>query len=228
MKCTVIIPAAGSGSRFGAETPKQFLPLRGRPLISWAVERFIGEPDVIRIVIPTLEAFRPTLEELCEAHLWKKVELLTGGATRYESVARGLDAAGSDAEIVAVHDAVRPFFARATFQRLLALASEIGAAIPAVPLRETVHVVADGVLAETLERDSLRAAQTPQCFRYDVLREAFARSRADSFVPTDEAGLVAELGFPVAVVEGDHMNVKVTTPDDLRWLEANYEHWSDA
>ena len=228
MRCTVIIPAAGSGHRFGGETPKQYLILRGRPLIAWTIERFLGEEAVASVIVCAADPWIPFMLDLAEQSRWKNVQVIVGGASRRDSVINGVRVAEKDgAELVAVHDAVRPFLRSATFQTLLQSAREHGAALPAIPVVDTIHRVRDDVIVETPARSGLYQAQTPQCFRIEVLKEALDRAVADEYAATDEAAAVARLGTRVRVVVGDLTNVKITHPSDLVAAEANFAAWSE-
>ncbi|MGA7617068.1 MAG: 2-C-methyl-D-erythritol 4-phosphate cytidylyltransferase [Thermoanaerobaculia bacterium] len=226
MKCAVVIPAAGSGLRFGSETPKQYLPLRGRPLIAYAVEKFLGQECVEQLIICASDVYHPTLRDMIREFSWRDVTLVEGGLSRQHSVHNGVRAAAEECQMVAIHDAVRPFFAADTFRSVLAAAASCGAALPVRSINETVHEVIGGKIEQTIDRDRLRAAQTPQCFRRRILLEALERAIRDGFVGTDEASLVAHYGHEVRAVEGDSMNLKITRPEDLRCAEANFELWS--
>jgi 2-C-methyl-D-erythritol 4-phosphate cytidylyltransferase len=221
----VIIPAAGSGSRFGGEVPKQFLPLGGKPLIQRVVERFLFDAMVTRIVVPVLDV----LLSAVKTSPGDRVQFVAGGATRLQSVMRGLDAArgeiDDEAGLVAIHDAVRPFFSLDTFHATLDAARAHGAAFPGVPLPDTVHRIADDAIASTPDRSVLVAAQTPQCFRIDVLREILARAAREDAEATDEAGLAAKYGHRVQLVPGDSMNFKITRPEDLVMAERIHAEW---
>ncbi len=216
----VIIPAAGSGTRFGGELPKQFQPLAGRPILQHVIERFIVDGSAARIVVAVAE---PLLAGIQQQEL---VQFVAGGATRQQSVMNALRAAGDGFELVAVHDAVRPFFRASTLHKLLDAAREHGASFPALPVNDTIHRIEHDAIAQTLDRSELAAAQTPQCFRYDVLRDALTRAAADGLEGTDEAGLAARYGHTVRVVLGDPFNIKITRPDDLALAESHFDEWS--
>lgn len=227
MKCVAVIPAAGRGLRFGSEVPKQYLPLRGRSLLEHAIERFLRQTEVANVVVAVGSEWRSHLQDVVERRGWHRVEIVEGGATRQQSVRNAISVASeSGAELVAIHDAVRPFFRDATFRAVLAAARETGAAIPGLPLRATIHRVEDDAIVETLDRTALVAAQTPQCFRTALIRDLLDETIRDDVDFTDEAALVANRGHRVAVVEGDAVNVKVTTPEDLSACEANFDSWS--
>ncbi len=222
MSVLVIIPAAGSGTRFGGSIPKQFQPIGGKPMVQYVVERFMLEEAVGRIVVAIPELLLTTVKQAPE----DRVQFVAGGETRQQSVTNAIAAAGEDFEIIAVHDAVRPFFRLATFHALIEAARECGAAFPALPLTDTIHATRDGQLSATVDRSSLVAAQTPQCFRPEVLRDVLARAEREAFDATDEAGLAARFGYQVRVIPGDPFNIKITRPEDLALAEAHFEEWS--
>lgn len=227
MPCSVIIPAAGSGSRFGSAIPKQFLLLRGRPILAHTVERFRSSGRVSRIVLCADSAQRTRVEEMIAVLGWAEAVVAEGGETRQTSVLNGLEFVEDDPmSLVAVHDAVRPFFSRATFEAVLEAAAEFGAAVPVTPMVETVHRIEDGFIRGTPDRSELVSAQTPQCFRLGILREALQRAKADGISGTDDAGLVARCGHSVRIVDGDRFNMKITQPEDLYAAEANFDRWS--
>src|SRR2546430_8393962 len=155
MSVAVIIPAAGSGARFGGDIPKQFRTLGGKPILQRVVERFLVHERVGLIVVAVAEIL------LAEVKQTERVRFVAGGATRQQSVTNALAAITED-ELVAVHDAVRPFFTYETFSALLEAAEEHGAAFPGVPVTDTIHVVGDEMIVQTPERQALFAAQTPQ------------------------------------------------------------------
>lgn len=217
----VIIPAAGSGTRFGGDVPKQFLPLGGKPLVQRVVERFLVDAAVTRVVVPVLDILLNAVKE----SPGERVKFVAGGATRLQSVIGGLEAAGSEFDLVAIHDAVRPFFSLDTFHATLEAARTHGAAFPGMPLPDTIHEMADDVIASTPDRSVLVAAQTPQCFRMNVLQDVLARAARDDASATDEAGLAAKYGHRVHLVRGDSMNFKITRPEDLVMAERIYAEW---
>ena len=209
MQVIVIIPAAGCGSRFGGDIPKQFRTLGGKPMLMHVIERFLFDERVHRVIVPVPG---------------DRLRFIAGGVTRQESVARGVDAAGDVRAIVAVHDAVRPFFSYEVFHAVIDAAREHGAAFPAIPIADTIHVVDDDRVVSTPDRRTLVAAQTPQCFRIEVLRDILMRGEGDA---TDEAGLAAKYGHVVKAVPGDSLNFKITRPEDLVMAERIYAEWGD-
>jgi len=221
MSCLVVIPAAGSGVRFGGELPKQFQPLLGRPVIEHTIERFCGIGEVDRIVVAVSAPFEAVIGGIIRANQWNRVEVVPGGETRQDSVLSAMTASVRPKDrFVAIHDSVRPVFRTETFLAVLDAAKECGAALPVLRPRDTIHRVARGYVLETLNRSELAAAQTPQCFAIDVLMPLLERASREGLVFTDEAGLVARFGHRVRVIEGDETNLKITTRDDLARVEA--------
>lgn len=217
----VIIPAAGSGTRFGGDVPKQFQPLGGKPLVQRVVERFLFDPVVTRVIVPVMEK----LVDAVKSSPGERVTFVAGGDTRLQSVIRGLEAAAGDFDLIAIHDAVRPFFSLDTFHATLDAAREHGAAFPGISLPDTVHQIANEAIAKTLDRSVLVAAQTPQCFRAEVLRDVLARAAREDANATDEAGVAAKYGHHVHLVRGDSMNFKITRPEDLVMAERIFAEW---
>jgi len=223
MSVIVIIPAAGSGSRFGGNIPKQFQQLAGKPLIQHVIERFLLDANVSRVIVPVAEMLLGSVKNS------ERVTFIAGGATRQQSVMRGVAAAGEGAELIAIHDAARPLFSTSTFHAVISAARDAGAALPVIPVTDTIHVMTNGAtVAETLDRSMLGAAQTPQCFRPDILRDVLERAASDGVTAaTDEAGLAARYGYLVKAVPGDPRNLKITLPEDLAIAESYLEQWSE-
>jgi 2-C-methyl-D-erythritol 4-phosphate cytidylyltransferase len=202
-----VVVAAGSGARFGG--PKQFAMLGGRPLAAWAVDAARPVSTGVVLVVPP--------ESLDRAGAWGADAVVAGGSTRSASVRAGLSAVPVDAEIVVVHDGARPLASAALFRAVVAeVESGADACVPALPVADTLKLVADGTVVSTLERGGVVAVQTPQAFRAEVLRSVH-RSGADT---TDDAGLVEAAGATVRVVPGEPANIKVTTPADLELVQA--------
>jgi 2-C-methyl-D-erythritol 4-phosphate cytidylyltransferase / 2-C-methyl-D-erythritol 2,4-cyclodiphosphate synthase len=211
MRTAAILVAAGSGSRFGAETPKQFLLLAGKPVIRHAAETLaehvsvlqpVGDADPIEAALDGLPHLPPAL----------------GGATRQQSVRAGLEALVAHApDVVLVHDAARPLIPKGTIPALLAALQHAPGAIPAVPVADTLKRVVDGLITATAPREGLHRAQTPQAFRFSVLLAAHRAGGGKS--ATDDAALLEAAGLTVAIVPGSEDNIKLTYPEDLRRLE---------
>ncbi len=222
-QAVAIVPAAGRGLRMGGQIPKQFLALGGQPIVVHSLRVLNAAPSVREIILAVPEAERDfCLREIVASHGFKKVrQVIAGGAERQDSVRHGLDAMDAKAELVLVHDAVRPFVTTAMIDRVVARAAEVGAAILAIPMRDTVKQVdADGLIEATVDRGRLWLAQTPQAFRTSLLREAHQKALVEGKRATDDAQLVEWLGHKVAIVEGSTENIKITRSEDLGIGEA--------
>ena len=218
-KFAVLVVAAGSGQRFGDRENKILAVLDGQPLFLRALQLFVNREDVCQTLLIVSPDDMPAMKEKFGANLgFMGVQLVTGGAERADSVAAGLAAVSIDAEFVAIHDAVRVCVAQDWIDTVFAAAQKSGAAIPVVPVTATLkRVHPDKTLGDTVSRDGLYQAQTPQAFKKTLLRAAYenlATLRAAGPV-TDDAQLVTAAGHPVAAVEGDPRNIKITTKADL-------------
>jgi 2-C-methyl-D-erythritol 4-phosphate cytidylyltransferase len=212
-----IIAAAGAGTRMASDRPKQFLLLAGTPVIIHTLKPFEECEDIheIIVVLPAEES-AGFVSLAGKFGLRKLARVVPGGATRADSVKRGLLAIRSaTAEIVAVHDGVRPFVTVEEISATLAAAKSEGAAILAAPVTDTIKQVDDRHVVTTLDRSGLRRALTPQCFRYELLREAYQRADVNDPSLTDESALVERLGQRVSIIEGSTRNIKITTSFDL-------------
>jgi 2-C-methyl-D-erythritol 4-phosphate cytidylyltransferase len=216
-----IIAAAGQGVRMGGPQAKQFLELAGTPIIIHTLKRFEQCADIqeIILVLPAQDA-SGFLALAGRYGLRKLARVVPGGATRAESVMRGLQSVrAATAEIVAVHDGVRPFVTVDEISRTLRAAQTTGAAILAAPVVDTIKEVQGGKVVSTLIRSGLRRALTPQCFRYAILRHAYEQARDFGADATDDSVLVERLGVGVVVVEGNPRNIKITSPEDIALAE---------
>jgi 2-C-methyl-D-erythritol 4-phosphate cytidylyltransferase len=215
MSTVAVVPAAGSGERLAAGAPKAFVNLTGRPMLEHALSglRDSGVVDHIVVAVP------PNRTDQAKLVFGGDAIIVAGGADRTESVRLALAAVG-DAEFVLVHDAARALTPPSLIVRVVrALESGHPAVVPALPVSDTIKAVdANGVVIGTPERSGLRAVQTPQGFRTDVLRRAYERAAAGGF--TDDSSVVESIGIPVQVVEGDPLAFKITTPNDLILAEA--------
>ena len=237
MKVFVIIPAAGLGTRMappakGAPS-KQFQDLGGIPILVHTLRKFASSPDVFEIVlalrVDEISTFRTQLKEHFSEILQKKLQIVEGGEHRQDSVANALASFTADSDdIILVHDAVRPFVSHEIITHVIDAAQKHGAAIAGWPAVDTVKQVdrtAEGALIKaTIPRASVVMAQTPQGFRYSILKKAFDDAAADGFVGTDEASLIERAGLPVAVVMGAPSNIKITTPADMDLAEFYLKH----
>jgi len=233
MRVIVIIPAAGLGTRMSAAPSakskkpvpsKQFAELGGKPVLVHTLSKFAAHAQVSEIVVALrkneMEGVRVVLDRESKLLQRKKVQMVEGGEHRQQSVANALaaiDAASDD--LVLVHDAVRPFVTDEIIRDVIRAAEKYGAAIAGMPAVDTVKQVdrtAEGaVITTTLPRERVVLAQTPQGFRYDVIKKAFGEAASDGFMGTDEASLVERSGHQVAVVMGSPRNIKITTPADM-------------
>ncbi len=210
------------GIRMGVAIAKQFLPILGKPLVWHTIKVFENCPavDNVTLVLPP-DMVKMGQEQLQSPGEFRKLSrIVPGGETRQESVGNGLQAIPETSGIVVVHDGVRPLVDEQTIIETIEQAKQKGAAIVAIPANNTLkQVSAHRYIIRTIERTPIWHAQTPQAFRVELLRKAFAEARKDNFQGTDEASLVERLGEPVYVVNGDPRNIKVTTPADLRLVE---------
>jgi 2-C-methyl-D-erythritol 4-phosphate cytidylyltransferase len=222
MSVAALVLAAGRGERLGSPLPKAFVPVAGAPLLLHTLAALARVPEIDLVVPVVAAADRARFEALAPALalIPKLAPAVTGGAERQDSMQAGLASLGADVTLVLVHDAARPFVRARDVARVLAAAREVGAALLAVPVTDTIKRVREGRVVETPERSECWEAQTPQAFRADVLREALAKAISAGVRATDDVQLVERLGLPVAVVEGDPGNVKITRPEDLALAQA--------
>lgn len=221
MKVSVILPAAGLGTRMGREksgvSRKQFMLLEGAPILIHTIRKFLRCPLVSDIVVALrqedLDWARGLIHQEHPAH---SVRVVEGGESRQESVEHALAVLGEDTDLVAVHDAVRPFIEPDLIEKVIHEAAQTGAAIVGIVPVDTVKRVHKNKIRATLPREHLVLAQTPQVFRFDLLKRAFEMARQDGFLGTDEASLVERLEqIDVSVVQGTDRNIKITKPTDM-------------
>ncbi len=220
---TAVVPAGGRGVRMGTNVPKQFLSLGGVPLLVHALRTFEQSSIIseVILVVPQDDC-QYCRDDILPAYGLKKVsQVVAGGKRRQDSVLNGVKAAHPESEIVVIHDAVRPFVTLDMINHVVESTLAHGAAIVALPMRDTVkRVNVDGFIQETLSRDELWLAQTPQAFRRTLLLQAHGQGETDGIDATDDAFLVERLNLPVAIVQGSSDNIKVTRPEDLHMGEA--------
>ncbi len=210
-----IIVAGGSGSRMQSSVPKQFLLLKDKPILQHTIEQFLAvlPAEQIILALPAVEQF--TWAVLCEQHGFNPpIQLVDGGATRFQSVRNGLRAIQAGAGIVAVHDGVRPFITPAIIRNSFDTAARTGSAVTCVPVKDSVRVIGPDGGSQAVDRSQYRLVQTPQTFALDAFRQAFRVEEQPFF--TDCASVMEYAGFPVTLIEGAYENIKITTPDDLR------------
>jgi 2-C-methyl-D-erythritol 4-phosphate cytidylyltransferase len=224
MQVSVIIPAAGLGTRMGRSVPeregisrKQFMLLNGSPILVHTIRKFVSAPSVSEIVVALRAEDISWAEELFRTHVFgKTVRTVEGGESRQQSVENALATISENTDLVAVHDAVRPFIEREAIERVIAEAATTGAAIVGIVPVDTVKQVHRNKVRATLPRERLILTQTPQVFRLDLLRRAFEKAREDLFIGTDESSLVERLEqVEVSVVLGTDRNIKITKPSDM-------------
>jgi 2-C-methyl-D-erythritol 4-phosphate cytidylyltransferase len=217
-----LIPAAGMGKRMAAGQNKQYLQLAGMPILARTVALFERSSAIDAIWIISPEDEIPYCQrEVVAAFGFAKVRgVVAGGAERQHSVMNGLRAmVAADDDVVLIHDGVRPFVPEAVLERSIDVARTTDGALVAVPVKDTVKVVHHGIIRDTPARETLWLAQTPQAFRYGVIRAAHEIAEAEGWLGTDDASLVERLGKKVHVVLGDYRNLKITTPEDLLLAE---------
>ncbi|MFW6158228.1 MAG: 2-C-methyl-D-erythritol 4-phosphate cytidylyltransferase [Planctomycetota bacterium] len=218
----LVVPAAGNSTRMGGGPRKPLIELNGRTILCHTLRRFRHIPGIEQVVVV---AHPDDLDELRGRH-WEELrelgttDLVAGGGRRQDSVARGLAALRPEIELVLIHDAVRPFVPRRAIDASIRAAAEHGAAIVAMPVPDTVKSVHRRTAAQTVPRERLWGAQTPQVFRAELIRGALEAAAGDGFEATDDAQLVERLGAEVKVVRGSYTNFKITTPEHLRLAEA--------
>jgi 2-C-methyl-D-erythritol 4-phosphate cytidylyltransferase len=220
MMYQVILPAAGMGKRMGAGKNKLFLELQGIPVFIHTLRIFSSDDQCSEIIMSVHPDDQEVMNKLIkEYQIEKKITFVKGGTERQHSVYNGLKNITGDG-IVLVHDAARPFIQGPLITELVESAENFGAAVVAVPVKDTIKKVANGMVMETVERSSLWAIQTPQAFRIPLLIKAHQHAEKMGFLGTDDASLVEYLGEKVAIVKGDYNNIKLTTPEDLAFANA--------
>lgn len=218
--CSAVIAAAGSGERMGG-TDKIFVPLCGEPVILWTIRAFENCDAVQEIVLVVRSEKIPDAAKLCKDAGIKKVSVVvSGGKTRAESVLRGINEVSEKADLVAIHDGARPLVTGEVITTAIEKARTCGAAVPMVPLSDTVKKHKDGYVTHTPDRGEFCCVQTPQVFDYDMIRGVLTSAAENGWELTDDASAVEKSGIAVALTRGSHRNIKITTPEDLLFAEA--------
>ena len=200
----------------GSATPKQFLSLEGVPIFIHTLRKFVACEAVDDILLGLrAEDIARAQKEIERERFVRPVRLVEGGPSRQETVTRCLEQATAGAEVVLVHDAVRPFIELEMIPRVIAAARQEGAAILGIPSVDTVKQVERHIILGSIPRERIVLAQTPQAFRYEIIREAYDRAMADGFQGTDDSSLAERLGYSVTVIMGSDRNIKITKPSDL-------------
>ncbi|MBO5655728.1 MAG: 2-C-methyl-D-erythritol 4-phosphate cytidylyltransferase [Rikenellaceae bacterium] len=214
-----IIVAGGAGMRMGAEIPKQFLSLAGKPILIHTLEAFHNADPDMGLVVVLPQAHIDMWSDICKTYATPAHTIAVGGASRFDSVASGLAAVPAEAEVIGVQDGVRPFASKALINRCFAQAEQSGSAIPVVAAVDSFRAIRADGSSEIVDRSALRAVQTPQVFRAELLRKAYAECSGGAGF-TDDASVVEGAGKKVTLVEGERFNIKITTPEDLHIGEA--------
>ena len=216
MKCAALVAAGGIGTRMQNRTPKQFMELKGVPILARSIMAFENHPLIDRIVVTVPKGHESTVQSTIVRYysLKKVTKIVTGGSTRQESVYNGLVHL-VESDIVAIHDGVRPLVSAEVITATIFAAQSSGASIAGIPVKETVKQQ-NGLMLETVPRSNLWMAHTPQTFRTSLIVEAHQKSIQDGFFGTDDASLIERLGHPITIVEDTLYNVKITTPSDLK------------
>jgi len=217
MKVSAIIPAAGSGERFGEE--KQFKLLSGRPLFFHTLKLFLQSDYIDEIIVAVPSAnVDSTHRDVLSMSAGKPVKVVAGGTRRQDSVKNGIDVSDSHSTLVCIHDAARPFVTEDLIQRSISACEFADGAVVGIPSKDTVKFSENGLVKETLDREKIWLAQTPQCFHKNKLLQALYYAETENLTGTDESALMEAMGFSIKLVEGNSNNFKITTKDD--WIRA--------
>lgn len=213
-----IILAGGRGLRLASKTPKQFLPLGSKPVISWSLELCEALSEISHILVVVPGEFFPQIDSLIQTHgITKYIKTVPGGASRQDSAYNALAAVNyADTDILIFHDAARPFVSPETMQDCIAAAQEHGASAAYVPVHDTIAEIDNDFVTSVPARDRMYYAQTPQGFRFSVIKAAHERARRESLSGTDDVSLVLAAGFRVKMIDGDYSNFKITTDYDYQ------------
>ena len=215
----IIIVAGGKGLRMGGDLSKQFMPLHGKPVLMYTIERFRAYSDELKIILVLPHEQQDYWRQICQKHNFTvEHTVVDGGQTRFHSSQNGVAAVPDDATgVIGIHDGVRPFVSEETIARCFEAARQFGAALPVLPVTDTLRRVTDDG-GYNVQRNDYRTVQTPQTFDAQLLKQAFKQPYSDNF--TDDASVVEALGHKVTMVDGNRENIKLTTPFDLVVAEA--------
>ena len=216
MRITAIIASGGQGLRMGSALPKQFIRVNGKPILAYTLSVFNLCEDIDEIILTAPSGYEGMTQEIVRAYNIRKISgIITGGPGRQQTVYNALRLAGG-ADIIVIHDAVRPFVTQIDISRAAEAAAVYGACSLAVPVKDTIVVCgADGAIIATPARETLWQIQTPQAFKGSVIREAHETARREHFTATDDAGLAGRCGTPARIIMGNYANIKITTAEDL-------------
>ena len=216
MSVSAVIVAAGTSKRMNDGVDKLAVQLSGKSLLAWTISRFESTEIIDEIIVVTREDEIGTVKEMIKSEGFRKVSsVVKGGAYRQHSTQNGLNVVSDDSKVVLIHDGARPLIRTSDIKRIVESAEENGAALLAVPSKDSVKEVQNGIVTQTLPRESVWLAQTPQGFRKELLQEAFTSAEKEGYIGTDDASLVERIGKDVAIVEGHSSNIKVTVTPDI-------------
>jgi len=219
MSFFTVIPASGSGIRFGGKVPKQFLKVNGREIISYTLRKFNSIEFIKGIIVVTKPEYFPLISEIASKYRFSKITgIVAGGETRMDSVFNGLSVLNCQKnDVVAVHDAVRPFVSKKQIINLYDFCLKYGSVIPALPVPDTVKEIKNkNTVNRTISRENLMLAQTPQFFKYGEMLRSYEKAIKDNFIGTDESSILEYAGYKVKIIEGERKNIKITTKEDIK------------
>lgn len=226
-KCTAILPAAGSGTRMGGQD-KILMDLGGKPVIAHSLITLNQCPNIDEIIIVTREDLLLEIGSICkEYQIHKATKVLVGGAERSDSVLIGLNEVGPDTTLIAIHDGARPFLTQSVLMEVLKAGEKTNAAVPAIPLVDTIKQANGNIVDQTLDRSTLWGVQTPQVFNADLIKGALTLAIQDGVAITDDCSAVERMGATVTLTAGDPRNLKITTPLDLVIAESILSHYEE-
>lgn len=219
MKISAIIAAAGSSKRMGSKVNKPYINIKGLPILCYSIVKFLKIQRISEVIVIIRKKDEKICHYLIKKYKFKNVKTVFGGKVRQDSVFNGLKAVRKDCKIVLIHDAARPFVSKELINNLIKNAIKFNAAIPVLPIKETVKRSSNGNFIDaTLDRNKLFLAQTPQVFDYKLILNAYEKAYKENVCSTDDAMLVERLGNPVKIVLGEEKNIKITTKHDLNKL----------
>lgn len=221
LKVSVIIPAAGSGTRIGGIITKQFLELNGKPILAHTIEKFQNNHLVFEIIIASQNIYFSEIEKICKRYNFNKIKhIIEGGKTRQESVGNALTKISSNSDLILVHDAVRPFISQNVINETIKIADKNKAAIVGVPVKDTIKETGKNNRVEkTLMREKLWIIQTPQVFKTPIILKAYKNAEKKKLFGNDDATLVEAIGIKPTIILGEYENIKITTKEDLEFAE---------
>ncbi|HHY05144.1 MAG TPA: 2-C-methyl-D-erythritol 4-phosphate cytidylyltransferase [Thermoanaerobacterales bacterium] len=216
MRVSAVIAAGGRGKRMNSSTSKQFLNLKGHPIIYYTLKTFYTMDAIDEIILVVGKYDMECTRAILDRYRFNKIKLVEGGSERRDSVYNGLRQLSPQTDIVAIHDGVRPFIKKRVIMESIEEAKKYGAVGVAVPVKDTIKVVGENnIIKYTPERKTLWGMQTPQTFKYEIIMEAHEKARLEGVYGTDDAVLVERIGLPVKIIQGGYENIKITTPEDI-------------